>query len=227
MSELNCKKACRRLNLVILAGFLVLALSVSAWAGMNKSNDYGSYDGKYTAKLIYPDSKKTVEDIPAEINGLFLTLHMPEGDRVLKVSDFYDRYVELEVQCYDSESGHYITCKLDDGGSHSLFRGSSDEKNKATSKNGNSSTVGASNAKQSKEQKVSGKNDKVAASSSDTAVNDSAHKGSATKQSSDKKSANKKGTSSKDKKSAQKGNFFPGVAAPASGDGDLPSFYGR
>ncbi len=93
---------------------LLLAFTAAAWAGMVTNNRDGDLNGRYEAKVKFNKTKEVVEDVPALLEGYFLTLDFETGKKTYKVSDFYDKRYALEADCFDRERGEYMTVELVD-----------------------------------------------------------------------------------------------------------------
>ncbi len=110
---------------------LMLALTAAAWAGMATDNRDGDLDGRYEAKVEFNRTKEVVEDVPAVLEGYFLTLEFETGKKTYKVSDFYDKRYALEADCFDREREEYMTVELVDLGPKLWNKKDSQAKKKA------------------------------------------------------------------------------------------------
>ena len=104
----------RVLRVLCVSSVLLLSLTVSARAGISIDNSTGTVDGKYYAVIESNKTRERSETYPADLEGLFLTVHYPDGDVVYKVSDIYDRRTELEASIFNKKTQEYMTVHLDD-----------------------------------------------------------------------------------------------------------------
>ena len=101
-------------KLIVLTAVLAGALNLSAWAGINASNEDGDYDGRYTVVLEDNKTKERSDSFEAVLEGNFLTVHYPEGDVTYKITDLFDRRTELEGSIYNNKTKSYMTVHMDD-----------------------------------------------------------------------------------------------------------------
>lgn len=92
---------------------LLLALAVPALAGIELDNETGKMDGIYDAVVMNITKKSATEPLEVEIEGRNCVLRFPDGHKMLRIQQIYDRRYELEVTARDRESGEIWVVRIE------------------------------------------------------------------------------------------------------------------
>ena len=77
---------------------LLCSLTVGAYAASSYSNEGGKYDGSFVARVRNLTTKEVIDnEMPIEIEGMYITVKFKDGDKRWKFSEILDRRYEKEI----------------------------------------------------------------------------------------------------------------------------------